>query len=169
MIGSLEGHRDAVERFVAAARAVPEERWSLPAAPGKWSPAEVAEHLSLTYDGVLGELAGGPGVRIRVKGLKLLVLRLVVMPRFLGQGFVPAGVRAPQEVVPREPSPDRTTSLARLQGRAGEFERVMAERLGDRKGRISHPFFGRLSMSQGLRFVEVHLRHHTKQVVVAGR
>lgn len=164
MRGTIEGHRDAVDRFVGSAMAVLEARWAEAAAPGKWSPAEIAEHLSLTYDGVLRELAGGPGVRVRVKGLKLLVLRLLVMPKFLGQGFVPPGVRAPSEVVPQKADRDRGASLARFQERAGEFERVIGGRLADRAGRISHPFFGRLTMSQGLRFVEVHLRHHTKQL-----
>lgn len=164
MRGSIEGHRDAVERFVAQAGLVPAERWAEPRAEGKWSAAEITEHLSLLYDGVLQELAGGPGARVRVKGFKLLVLRLVVMPKFLGQGFVPKGVRAPKEVVPVAPNADRGASLARFEARALEFERVIGAQLSDRKARISHPFFGRLTMSQGLRFVEVHLRHHTKQL-----
>jgi hypothetical protein len=135
-----------------------------PTAPGKWSPAELTEHLSLTYDGVLRELAGGPAIRVRFTGLKLLVVRLTVMRRFLGQGFVPPGVRAPKEVVPLNANPDRNAALVRFQARAAEFERAITPRLGDRMGRVTHPFFGRLTMAQGLRFAEVHIRHHTKQM-----
>ena len=135
-----------------------------PAAPGKWSAAELTEHLCLTYDGVLKELGGGPGVRVRVTGFKLLVIRWLVMPRFLGKGFVPPGVRAPREVVPTHPNPDRAAALTRFRNRALEFEQAIAPRLADRKGRVTHPFFGQLTMAQGLRFVEVHLRHHTKQL-----
>ncbi len=160
----MTGHRDAVNRFVAAVSALPAERWTEPAAPGKWSPAELTEHLSMTYDGVLRELAGGPGIRVRFTGLKLFMVRLVVMRRFLGQGIVPPGVRAPKEVVPVSANPDRTAALARFQSRAADFEREIGSRLADRKGRVTHPFFGRLTMAQGLRFAEVHLRHHTKQV-----
>jgi hypothetical protein len=139
-----------------------------PTAPGKWSPAELTEHLTLTYDGVLVELAGGPPIRVRFTGLKLLVVRLMVMRRFLGQGFVPPGVRAPKEVVPLNANPDRNAALAGLEARAAEFEREIAPRLSDRAGRVTHPFFGRLTMAQGLRFAEVHIRHHTKQMSAIG-
>jgi hypothetical protein len=160
----LAGHRGAVERFVASARTISPDRWAEPVSPGKWSPAEIAEHLSLTYDRILAELNGGPPVRVKVKGFKLLLLRLTVMPRFLGAGYVPPGVRAPREILPVAANPDRAQSLARFEERAAEFERVMAERLPMGKLRVTHPFFGRLTLVQGVRFVEVHLRHHTKQL-----
>lgn len=160
----LRGHRNAVETFLARAEAVEEARWAEPRAPGKWSAAELTEHLSLTYDGVLRELAGGDAVRVRVKGFRKLVIRWLVMPRFLNHGFVPEGVRAPREVVPAAANPNKEAGLARFRDRAAEFERVIAPMLGDRARRITHPFFGRLTLPQGLRFVEVHLRHHTGQL-----
>lgn len=160
----LPGHRDAVEIFLDRADAVPAARWAEPRAPGKWSPAELTEHLSLTYDGVLQELLGGVGVRVRVKGFRRLMIRWLVMPRFLNHGFVPAGVRAPREVVPAGVSPDKAAGLDRFRGRARDFEQAIAPLLHDRQRRVTHPFFGPLTMAQGLRFVEVHLRHHTKQL-----
>ena len=42
--------RRAVGAFVAAARAVPAYAWTRPAAPGKWSPGQVTEHVALAYE-----------------------------------------------------------------------------------------------------------------------
>jgi len=39
----------AVEGFLAAAARVPEDAWRRPAAPGKWSPGQVALHVALAY------------------------------------------------------------------------------------------------------------------------
>jgi hypothetical protein len=169
MEGTLEGHRNAVERFLGALEAVPDARWGEPAAPGKWSAPQIAEHLSLTYDGIIAELRGGPGIRVRVKGLKRIMIRLLVMPAFLREGKIPPGVRTPKEAAPGHGNPDRDAVRARFAAGAEEFERVMAARMvaGRGPGRVTHPFFGSLSLAQGLRFIEVHIRHHTKQVPVS--
>ena len=49
-------HRESVERFVSEAERVAALRWSAEPAPGKWPPAQIAEHLSLTYERLLAEL-----------------------------------------------------------------------------------------------------------------
>lgn len=160
----LADHAEAVRAFASRAAGFPEARWVEPAAPGKWSPAEVAEHLALTYAGLCAELSGGPSIRVRVRGLRLLTLRLFVLPRLLGSGAFPPGVRSPREMVPASVEPDRSASLARLAGHAAEFERLIAPRLGSRTGGITHPFFGKLTPRQGLRLIELHTRHHTRQL-----
>jgi uncharacterized damage-inducible protein DinB len=164
MEGTLEGHRSAVGRFLGALEAVPDARWTEPAAPGKWSAPQIAEHLSLTYDGIIAELRGGPGIRVRVKGLKRIMIRLLVMPAFLREGKIPPGVQTPREAAPGPGDPDRGAVQARFTALAEEFERVMAAKMAEGRGRVTHPFFGSLSLAQGLRFIEVHIRHHTKQV-----
>jgi hypothetical protein len=171
MEGTLEGHRSAVQRFLAALGAVPDARWSEPAAPEKWSAPQIAEHLSLIYVGIIAELRGGPGIRVRVKGLKRIMIRLLVMPGFLREGKIPPGVKTPREAAPGAGDPDRGAVVARFTALAEEFERVMAAKMAEERGRgrarVTHPFFGSLSLAQGLRFIEVHIRHHTKQVPVS--
>ena len=165
----LDAHRSAAAAFETAVSQIPAEVWAQPAAPGKWSPAEITEHLARSYESHLTELRGGPGIRVRVKGLKLFILRWTVMPKLLRTGRFPEGVRAPSEVAPVTPAGTREAGVARFRELAATFEGEMAGRLEVGKGRITHPFFGKLTLDQALRFVELHVRHHGRQLPGASR
>lgn len=167
MEAGLSALHEAAAEFTEAVLATPEEAWCSECAPGKWSPSEITEHLSLSYETHLAELRGGPGLRIRIKGIKRLLLRLLVLPKLLRTGRFPRPVRAPGEVAPRNPDPDRASALARFQRVAAEFETELRARLASGKGGLTHPFFGKLSGEQSLRFVELHVRHHRGQLPVA--
>ena len=47
---ALTLNRDAAQRFLATARAVPPERWVTPVAPGKWSPAQIVDHVATSTE-----------------------------------------------------------------------------------------------------------------------
>lgn len=160
----IELHQEAIRTYLARAGSLPDSGWIAPRAPGKWSPAELTQHLILTYEALVAELSGGPGIRVRFKGWRLLTLRLFVLPRFLKHGIVPPGVRAPKEIAPAAGDPDRAGALARLQAASRTFEDLACDRERRVGTGVTHPFFGRLSLAQGVRFAEVHLRHHTGQL-----
>lgn len=160
-------HRAAVERFLESAAAVPEGRWSARPLPDKWSPAQIAEHLVLTYDAMLRELAGGVGLRMRGSWWRRLVIRLRYLPMVLKQGRLPEGAPAVREVRPGDATRDKAELVRLLRQRAQEFDEGMGA--AHQKGgvRLSHPFFGRLDTSQALKLVAVHIEHHRKQLPVA--
>jgi len=160
----IELHRDAIRTYLARAGSLSDSAWIAPRAPGKWSPAELTQHLIQTYEALVAEMSGGPGLRVRVKGWRLFTIRLFAMPRFLKHGIVPPGVRAPKETVPAAGDSDRAAALARLQGASRTFEDLARVGESRRGSGVTHPFFGRLSLAQGVRFAEVHLRHHTGQL-----
>lgn len=157
-------HRDAVAVFLSRAREVSVESWKSARAPGKWSPAEIAEHLSLTYRHLLGELRGGPPARVKGSRLFRFVARYRFLPKLLRDGTIPPGVRAPREVRPQMPTEERTEALERFQALAGEFEEEITRRRASGGGALTHPYFGALDLDRGIRFVEMHLRHHTRQL-----
>lgn len=47
---ALADNRAAIEEFVAAARGVDAAKWNTPRAEGKWSAAQITEHLALVYE-----------------------------------------------------------------------------------------------------------------------
>jgi hypothetical protein len=158
---ALREHRQALVDFIAAARGVGDEAWNAPRAAGKWSPAQVAEHLRLTYVMLRAELAGKGGFRVRSKWWQRPLFRLLFASRILRTGRFPQGAPAVREVRPGDGPFDRHELLERLQG---EGERFLADMGSPSVRALSHPFFGKMPLDKSLRLATRHLRHHEVQV-----
>jgi hypothetical protein len=155
----LQRTREAIE---AATRGMTAEQlaWH---PQGKWSAAEILEHLSLAFsstskalDRVLSDgrpSAGGPTFYERV------VTALVV-----DLGYFPSGRQAPEWTRPRGTAPGTILptigeKLEEMDGKISECER----RFGT--GRIArHPIIGPFTARQWRRFHWIHTRHHMKQI-----
>jgi hypothetical protein len=161
---ALAAHALAVDQFAARAAAVPGERWAEPRAPGKWSPAQETQHLVLAYEVLLRELGGGHGLRLQLGPWQRLLLRWLVKPRLLRTGRFPA-VRAPRELRPAARPAGQTALVARLRRRAGDFAAAVdGARTATPGRRLTHPFFGSLSLAEAVRFCEVHVSHHAARL-----
>lgn len=158
---ALQVHDHAACSLISTVEAIPESRWSEPVAPGKWSAAQILEHLLATYEIILRELGGGSGMNIRTPRWQQLLLRLSVAPRILrGRGF-PRGAPSPRELRPGEGIP-RERGLALFQERAKQFETAAA---AARPGqRITHAYFGKASLATGVLLCARHIEHHTLQI-----
>jgi hypothetical protein len=159
----LADHREALLAFIATAEGVPAGAWNAPRPNDKWSPAQIAEHLRLTYVAVRAELAGQGGLRVRTKWWQQRLFRLLYLPRILNKGRFPKGAPAVREIRPGSGPFDRVQVLAALR-REGE-ELIDTVRSGSTgKERVSHPFLGALDVFDGMRFLTQHLRHHRAQI-----
>lgn len=164
MTAGLEAHRTAVARFATAAEAVRPDLWSGPNPDGKWTPAEVCEHVAVSYELLARELAGGPAMAIRTSWFQRMVLRLTYMPRILRTGAFPPAVRAPRETRPESGAASPVAGAARLREQAAAFEREWLAARERGGGRVTHPYFGALSLAPALRFCEIHTLHHLRQL-----
>ena len=162
-------HSAAVEEFLRAAHEVEPVRWLQPSAPGKWSPVEITSHLIQSYHTLRSELAGGPGMEIRLGPLRRWVLRRTVLPRILSTGIFPAGARAPRETRPREIQPDRKMALQALSTESDAMVQELSDRMRSGRVGLTHAYFGRMSARQGLTLAIVHTRHHARQVAAVTR
>jgi hypothetical protein len=131
---------------------------------GKWSAAEVLEHLYLTYRGTVKglerclqqgkPLARTPNFPDRVKALVVV-----------GLGYMPEGRRAVERTTPRGTPAEEVVrnlrpqiallddTIAQCESRFGEGTRV-----------LDHPVLGPLTGQQWRKFHWVHGRHHVKQI-----
>lgn len=152
-----------MRRFVAAADGVDAAAWARPPAPGKWSPAQTAEHLVLAYEAGLRELAGGAGIRPRATGWRQRLLRWVLLPHILFHRSFPLRAVSPREIRPGDAPPERAAVLARMRELAARAEReLVAARVSG--ARVTHPYFGALPALVTLRFLAVHVEHHLRQL-----
>jgi hypothetical protein len=157
-------HNAAIQKFVMIVQQLPPDSWSRPLAPGKWTPAEVTSHLAESYRILRAELAGGPGMGLRLSRFRRWVFRHTILPRILEKGLFPPGARAPREIRPREIMEDASTALTILTAEADAFVQDLTTRVSSGRVHLTHAYFGPMSARQGLQLVAVHTRHHARQL-----
>ncbi len=158
---ALRLHGSAASAFAAAAEAVEPEAWDRPRAEGKWSPAQITDHLIRTYDVILREIGGGGGMKVRTRLWMRLFLRLTYMPRILRGGWFPAGAPAPPEIRPGKTPRGQQDGVALFRQRAKEYETAVQ---GKPEARLTHAYFGALAPADGVLFCARHIEHHLNQI-----
>lgn len=161
---ALREHGDALAATIDTLSEVGTERWARPWAEGKWTPGQIAEHLVLTYEGGIRDLAGGDSARARVSPRWQRTLRWFLLPHILFHRSFPLRSRAPREWRPAGEGIDVETALSTLAEAAGRFEAEVAR--AHESGRpLHHPYFGSVDALRALRLAAVHLEHHRRQVM----
>ena len=131
---------------------------------GKWSAAQILEHLFLTYQntnrGLTKCLAQGAPLVTRAT-LKHRFATLLVVDL----GYMPGGRKAPERVTPRGMSPEEVQ-----QAIAPELQKMdlglddCERRFGARTKIMDHLFLGPLTADEWRKFHWVHGRHHARQI-----
>ncbi|MEO8480080.1 MAG: DinB family protein [Gemmatimonadota bacterium] len=162
---ALAALRASCDRYLARAETLSPDRWCQPIGEGKWSPAQISEHVRLSYAVIGHELAtGSGGLPLKVPRWLRPWLRFKYFGKILRTGRMPVGARAAREISPRGSSFDQESTLAGLRDAAWALEAAVASRWDDPEAGFSHHVFGRVSLSDGWRFAIVHTDHHTRQL-----
>ena len=132
---------------------------------GKWSCAEILEHLYLTYTGTVKGFercweAGKP-----LAGSLTLKQRLAIA-LVVDAGYFPEGRQAPERTRPKGMPADKVVAEVRQQiAQMDEWIGKCEARYGKGTKLLDHPFFGALTARQWRRFHWVHGRHHVQQIM----
>jgi len=164
---AVEEHRAALAAFLDVAERLRDDDWSAPWGPGKWTRAQLAEHLSLVYEAAIRELTTGVGVRVKVTGIRQRILRWVFMPHILFHRSLPVKVMSPREARPAEVTAPRAEVLRRLRELGVRYEMEMERAIRGGGGTLTHPYFGTLPPVKAMRFMAIHIEHHTRQLATA--
>ena len=130
---------------------------------GKWSPAEILEHLNLSYTGTIkgferclqSGATNASADRSRTRWRRLLIVNV---------GYFPPGRKSPERAMPRGTPPEKVT--AEILGNVVRMDDLIQEcetRFG-RKPVVDHPVLGPLNSSEWRKFHLVHGKHHAKQL-----
>lgn len=157
----LACHRSAADEFIAAARSVAAERWSTPRGAGKWTPGQEVTHLVLACEAFTRDLRGEAQMRLVGTRWRRFIWRAIGLNSIVHLRRLPTGARAPRESRPPDVAADRESLLATFKARVDEFETVFAVSWRETPTkRMTHPYFGMISLRQSIAMSEVHLRHH---------
>jgi hypothetical protein len=162
---AVEEHQVALAAYLDAAAALSDEAWTRPWAPEKWTPAEITEHLAMTYRVFIGEVNGGPAMGLKLTPLYRRVLKLLMLPHMLFHRTFPKGARAPRELRPDASSlPPKGEALEAMRELGERFAHEAERARGAGWDHVTHPYFGAIDLTRGMRLCAVHLQHHTRQL-----
>jgi hypothetical protein len=131
---------------------------------GKWSIAQVLEHLYLTYTGTIKGCQltlSSPRPLATPQTAKQRVKAVVV----LGFGHFPRGVEAPRQVRPKGVPVDQVISDIQTQIALMDELLARCEQKFGRQKLFNHPILGALSGKEWRKLHWFHGRHHVQQIL----
>jgi hypothetical protein len=159
---SLAAQRRAAAAFTAAALAVPDGAWNVPRAPGKWSPAQVTDHVGVATRvarDAIAEKAGMGGI----PGFLRWLPRKLFFDKVLVRGF-PTKSKGPAVFAPaHEPKP-RAELIAQVEREVAGMEADARAAAANGTSTFEHTFFGRLKIADYVTFNALHFDHHREQL-----
>ena len=132
---------------------------------GKWSIAQVLEHLYLTYTGTV------KGCELTLASSKPLATPQTAKQRIksmaiVGVGYFPRGIEAPSMVRPKGIPVDQVVSDIQPQiNRMDELLVRCEQKFGRNRKLFNHPILGALSGDQWRKLHWLHARHHVRQIL----
>ncbi|HKW25200.1 MAG TPA: DUF1569 domain-containing protein [Terriglobales bacterium] len=131
---------------------------------GKWSAADILEHLSLSYSGTAKAMqrciqAGRPSATAPTWRDRMFTFVVT------GMRYMPSGRQAPSMVIPQGVAP--ATVLTEMQRNLAAADDAISRceaQFGTRTMVANHPILGPLTAQQWRILHLVHARHHMKQI-----
>lgn len=157
---ALAGNRAAVDDLVRAAAACG-DAWTTPRAPGKWSPAQVVEHVAMSLEEGADVVAGRPSKLPTVPAL-LRPLAKLFLRRVISTGILPKS-RTSYGMDPSSGPATPAEARPRLETALDAFAKACEARSASGRP-VRSPAFGTVRVEEYARFVEAHTRHHTRQL-----
>jgi DinB superfamily len=157
----LTANRDAVGNLIAAAERCGKV-WTVPLAPGKWSPSQIVEHVARSLDEGANVVSGSPSKFPNLPFFLRPVARGFLFNRVLRNSAFPKA-KTNAALNPASGPPTPAEARARLEGALARFDRA-CRGCADAGGRVPSATFGTVLVDDYARFIEIHTRHHCKQM-----
>ena len=157
---ALAASRDAVDQLIRAGEQSG-GAWIASRAPGKWSPSQIVEHVARTLEESANMAAGRPSKFPRLPFFVRPIAR-IIFERVLRNAAFPKA-KALKAFNPASGPATPAEGRIRLETAHQKFDEACRRIVDGRP--MPHPGFGSVPVQDYVRFMEVHTRHHGKQMV----
>ena len=113
-----------------SANRIQEDRWQVPIADEKWTPSQITQHVTKTYEAMIHQLRTGEGLQVQTGWFVRQVLRQAVLRPIMWTRKLPKGAKAPRMLRPDDSGLGRDEAVERLQGVVTEFVDELDARRG---------------------------------------
>ncbi len=160
---ALIANKEAAKRFLARARTVPAEQWANPVASGKWSPAQLFDHVAVTTEVALNAIKGDKAMGSIPRIFRPIARRFILKPTLV-KGELPAKMKGPAIFAPSQQHIALDVSAGRLNRAVTDLETHVRGLAASGTELFEHGFFGWVAIADYVRFNALHLIHHEKQL-----
>ena len=157
----IAANREAVNDLIAASERCGTS-WTAPCAPGKWSPSQIVEHVARSIEESANMLAGAPTKFVTLPFFVRPIARTLLFRRVVKNGGFPKA-KTNKALNPQSGPATTTDARARLEGAMARFDRELRAR-AQTSDSVTSSAFGTVAVADYARFIEIHTRHHTKQM-----
>ena len=159
---ALAACKRATDLLIAAAAEHSGPTWTAPRAPGKWSPSQVVEHVARALEESANVAAGRPSKFPKLPPVLHPVVRGLLFKRVLKKAEFPKA-KTNKAMNPASGPATPAEGRARLEVAHRQFDEACRQ-LASRGESMRTTVFGAVSVEDYVRFMELHTRHHSKQM-----
>jgi hypothetical protein len=158
---ALAASKEAIEQLIVRGeRCGP--AWAAPRAPGKWSPSQIVEHVARSLEESANMAAGRPSKFPTLPAIVHPIVRGLLFKRVLRKGTFPKA-KTNKAMNPVNGPATAAEGRARIETAHDTFD-AACRQLASRGERMRTTIFGVVPVADYIRFMELHTRHHGKQM-----
>ncbi len=158
---SLSGVRAATGALLTTADGIG-SAWTVPRAPGKWSPSQVVEHVARIMEESAKVAAGASSAFPTLHSFLRPIVRVIFFRRILRRkAFLK--MKAIEAMDPPAGSATPAKARIRLEAVLTQFDGACRARAASGQ-HVASTMFGAVAVADFARFQELHIRHHHVQL-----
>ena len=158
---ALDASKDAIEQLIVAGERT-KTAWTSPRAPGKWSPSQIVEHVACSLEESANMAAGRPSKFPKLPGVVHPIVRGLLFKRVLRKAAFPKA-KTNKAMNPAGGPATSAEGRARLETAHQKFD-AACRQIAAHGERMRTTIFGAVAVEDYVRFMELHTRHHGKQM-----
>lgn len=162
---ALAAIKEAVDQLIAAGEQTG-AAWTASRAPGKWSPSQIVEHVARSLEESANVAAGRPSKFPKLPAVVHPLVRGLLFKRVLKNEAFPKA-KTNKAMNPESGPATAADGRARLETAHKKFDEACRQ-LASRGERMRTTVFGAVPVEDYVRFMELHTRHHGKQMADRG-